>query len=179
MSIYEKADSLMYNHGLSNLLEKYGDVYLVGSYIMGIMTWNDIDFYIDKSSLNRHNYCKLTSDILEKITPSRFNGELDIENNLAFFGFETGISGERWNVDIWWKDKAEIDDSIAYANDMVHLMKERPELKNAVMRIKRDLIMRGFYGIDKGKKHYHSKEIYDAVFNEGILTTEQFLLFQK
>lgn len=178
MTICEKADDLIYNHGLLKLLSKYGDVYIVGSYRMGIMTWNDIDFYIDKSSLNTQNYYSLASDIL-KMYPSHFNGEINIENELAFLGFETRISDERWNIDIWWKDKVKIDDSIAYAHDIVHLIQERPELKNAVMKIKQDLIIRGFYGFDKGKKHYHSKEIYDAVFNEGILTTEQFLTFYK
>ena len=179
MTIYEKADDLMYNCGLLKLLQKYGDVYIVGSYKMGIMTWNDIDFYMDKSSLNEQNYYSLTSDIVKEMMPSRFNGEINIKSELAFLGFETKISDERWNIDIWWKDKAEIDNSIAYSNDIIQLMQKRPELKDAVMKIKQELIMRGLYGFDKGKKHYHSKEIYDAVFNGGIVTTEQFLLFDR
>ncbi len=179
MNIYEKADDLMYNHGLLKLLQKYGDVHIVGSYTMGIMTWNDLDFYMDKSKLNTQNYYQLTSDILEKAIPIHFNGELDIKNKSAFLGFETEMSGDRWNIDIWWKDKVEIDDSIVYAHNIIHLIQEKPELKNAIMKIKQDLIIRGFYGFNKGKKHYHSKEIYNAVFNEGILTTEQFLQFQK
>ncbi len=175
MTIYEKADDLMYNHGLLKLLQKYGDVHIVGSYRMGIMTWNDIDFYMDKSGLNTQNYYSLTSDIVKEMMPSCFNGEINIKNGMAFLGFETKISEERWNIDIWWKDKAEIDNSLAYANDILQLIQKRPELKEAVMKIKQELIMRGLYGFDKGKKHYHSKEIYDAVFNEGIVTTEQFL----
>ena len=175
MTVYEKADALMYNHGLLNLLQKYGDVYIVGSYRMGIMTWNDIDLYMDKSSLNAHNYYSLTADIVKEMMPSLFNGEKNIKKELAFLGFETRKSGERWNIDIRWKDKAEIDAAIAYANDIILLMQKRPELKDAVMKIKQELIMRGFYGFDKGKKHYHSKEIYDAVFHKGILTTEQFV----
>ena len=39
--------------------------------------------------------------------------------------------------------------------------------------------MRNLYGFDKGKKHYHSKEIYDAVFREDIFTPEQFLATYK
>lgn len=175
MDIYEKANDLMHNHGLSELLQTYGDVWIVGSYGMGIMTWNDLDFYIDKSDLNRENYYGLASDILKKLVPYRFDGAFDMEAGSAFLGFETKISGERWNIDIWWKDRQEINDSIAYADDMARLMQEKPELKNAIMGIKRDLMGRRLYGFDKGKKHYHSKEIYDAVFHEGILTAEQFL----
>lgn len=29
--------------------------------------------------------------------------------------------------------------------------------------------------MDKGRTHYHSQEIYDAVFIEGIRTAEEFL----
>lgn len=54
----------MYNYRLLDLLEKYGDVYIIGSYRMGIM-------------------------------PIHFNGEFRIENELAFLGFETKISGDR------------------------------------------------------------------------------------
>ena len=100
MTIYEKADDLMYNHALLKLLQKYGDAYIVGSYRMGIMTWNDIDFYIDKSGLNARNYYSLTSDIIKEMMPSCFNGEINIKNEMAFLGFETKISDERWNVDI-------------------------------------------------------------------------------
>ena len=175
MTIYEKVDDLMYNHGLLKILQKYGDVYIVGSYRMEIMTWNDLDFYMDKSNLNAQSYYYLTSDIIREMKPSHFNGELNIENELAFLGFETRISGDRWNIDIWWKDKSEIDDSMAYAHNIICQINENPELKNVVIKIKQDLIIRGLYGFDKGKKHYHSKEIYDAVFNQGILTTEHFL----
>lgn len=175
MDIYEKANCLIHDYGLLELLGKYGEVSIVGNYGMNIMTWNDLDFYIDKSSLNTANYYGLASEILEKFVPGHFDGAFHMEKESAFLGFETSISGDRWNVDIWWKSQAEIGDSIAYANDIARLMHENPTLKNAVITIKQDLISRRLYGFDKGKKHYHSKEIYDAVFHEGILTTEQFL----
>ncbi|MCM1268744.1 MAG: hypothetical protein NC302_12650 [Bacteroidales bacterium] len=171
-----KADDLMYHHGLFDLLQKYGEVYIVGSYRMEMMTWNDIDFYMDRAGLNAQNYYSLASDILKEMAPIHFNGEIRPEAGLAFLGFETEKSGERWNVDIWWKGKAEIDDSIAYADDIVHQICKNPELKETVVKIKQDLIKRNLYGFDKGKKHYHSREIYDAVFKEGIVTTEQFMI---
>ena len=54
-------------------------------------------------------------------------------------------------------------------------MQLHPELKDAVIRIKQELINRKLYGFDKGKVHYHSNEIYEAVFGKGILTENQFL----
>ncbi len=59
---------------------------------------------------------------------------------------------------------------------LVLQMVENPKLKDAVLRIKNDLIKQKLYGPDKRKEHYHSKEIYDAVFIENILSAEQLLL---
>ena len=56
------------------------------------------------------------------------------------------------------------------------MVTQNPELKKAVIKIKQDLIDRKLYGLNKGKVHYHSNEIYDAIFVKGILSTEQFLL---
>lgn len=118
----------------------------------------------------------LVTDIIQEMTPIRFDGHLSIDRNSAFLGVGTRISEKRWNLDIWWKEKSEIEEALARARNMAACMEERPEIKRAVMEIKRDLIARKLYGFDKGKKHYHSQEIYEAVFDDGILTAEQFLL---
>lgn len=76
---------------------------------------------------------------------------------------------------VWWKNESEIADAVSYADDLILQMQLHPEWKDAVIRIKRELIKRKQYGFDKGKLHYHSNEIYDAVFRKGILTEAQFL----
>ena len=54
-------------------------------------------------------------------------------------------------------------------------MQRDPALKTAVLDIKQGLINRNLYGMYKGRTHYHSQEIYDAVFIEGVRTAEEFL----
>ena len=175
MDILQKADVLMFEFGLMKILRRYGDVFTVGSYNMGIMTWNDLDFYFDNSRFDRVDYSNLVTDIIKEMLPVRFEGLLNKENNQLFLGFETMITGERWNVDIWWKTKEEIQNSFSYSRDLVAQMECQPELKSAVLRIKQGLIKNKLYGMDKGRIHYHSKDIYDAVFKENIYSTEQFL----
>lgn len=176
VTIHEEADRLLYEYGLLDILKRYGRVFVVGSYQMQVMTWNDLDIYMDRDDLNDRNYYNLVTDIIQEMTPIRFDGHLSIDRNSAFLGVETRISEKRWNLDIWWKEKSEIEEALARARNMAACMEERPEIKRAVMEIKRDLIARKLYGFDKGKKHYHSQEIYEAVFDDGILTAEQFLL---
>ena len=67
--------------------KKYGEAYIVGSYGMNIMTWNDLDFYIDKSSLNGANYYGLASEILKKFVAliCVFKGKNSLEKRVHMF----------------------------------------------------------------------------------------------
>lgn len=179
MTIYEKADELLHKFGLLNLIQKYGSTSVVGSYRTKLMVWNDLDFYIDKSDFHSSKYYDLVGNILKETVPTRFDGIVDMDKNAIFFGFETSISGERWNVDIWWKNPEEIEASLLYENQLIQLMAEKQECGQAVLKIKQDLLERNLYGFDKQKSHYHSHEIYDAVFLNGVLMPEQFLKWSQ
>lgn len=180
MSIKDKADEFINKSGIIEILQKYGKVYIVGSYTMDVMTWNDLDIYLDRCDFRHHKYCEILAELVRVLSPIRFNGILKADQNLMFIGLETELSGERWNLDIWWKDKSEIDSAIAYSRELMCKMENNPEYKKALLRIKQELIKCNLYGFDKGKIHYHSNEIYSAVFDKGVRSTEQFLkLYSK
>lgn len=174
-SIGEKADLLIEKNDLMKLLSKYGKVHLVGSYRMQTMAWNDLDFYIESSKFNSERHCNMAAELITRLAPVRFDGINHAERKMLFLGLEVIEAGERWNIDIWWKEKEEIDAAITYENELIERMQEYPKLKDAVVSMKQKLISRGLYGMDKGKKHFHSNDIYEAVFEKGILTLEQFL----
>lgn len=179
MTIYEKADELLHKSDFMSLLNKYGDAFVVGSYRTKIMTWNDLDFYIDNSKFSPSQYYDLAGEILKRMIPTRFDGFLNVEQGAAFLGFETAIYGERWNIDIWWKHREEIESALLSEDKLVQQLKERPECKKAILEIKEELSRLRLYGFDKKKKHYHSKEIYDSVLFGNVLSAEQFLLAQE
>ena len=41
-----EADTILYDLGLYEVLEKYGEVVVTGSYSLSTMTWRDLDIYI-------------------------------------------------------------------------------------------------------------------------------------
>lgn len=174
--IQEKADTFLKESGLMDILQKYGKVTIVGSYKMKVMSWNDLDFYIDIDSFDYKKYHDMAIEIISIFHPVRFDGIQDVEKKQLFLGFEIDSAGERWNIDIWWKEKVEIENAIEFAGILMQQMEQKPELRVAVMSIKQELISKKLYGLDKAKMHYHSKEIYDAVFNRGILSAEQFMM---
>lgn len=179
LSIQDKANDFIHQSKILDILQKYGKPTLIGSYRMQVMVWNDLDFYIDLTDFHTDKYYSLAAELITKLKPSRFDGIFNPDKNSFFIGFELIFAKERWNIDIWWKTKAEIDTSIRYTDELISQMKQHPHLKQAVLEIKQELINRKLYGFDKVKHHYHSNEIYDAVFQEGILTVEEFATRNK
>lgn len=177
MTIYEKADELIYKSGLFCLLNKYGDTFIVGSYRTKMMTWNDLDFYIDNSKFCPSQYYNLVGNVLNKMKPFHFDGLFNIEKNLTFIGLETNIYGERWNIDIWLKSREEIEAALLSEDKLMRLVEERPECKKAILDIKQELARLKLYGFDKKQNHYHSNEIYDAVLFNNVISIEQFFSF--
>jgi len=179
MPVQENASRFIRQSCLLEILQKYGAVTPVGSYRMQVMVWNDLDLYMDTADLTPDKYYRLTAELVSTLRPIRFDGLYNAEQEAFFIGLETVYEHERWNIDIWWKSKAETAACIARSDELVQRMQHEPGLKQAVIAIKQGLIDQKLYGFDKAKKHFHSSDIYDAVFGRGILTAEEFLAQYK
>ena len=165
----EIADKLLYDAGLWNCLSEKGNPHIVGSYLTGLMSWNDLDIYMEESD----DYHGTVAALITELNPEKFEGFTRWGYN---FGFETYVDGERINVDIWWKSAEDITAANKFAEDVKEKISLHPEYRDIIIAIKQELISRKMYGFDKGKLHYHSDEIYRAVFEEGIRTPEEFLI---
>ena len=42
-----EADELLYKKGVFDLLQKYGTPHVTGSYFLNLMTWRDLDIYLE------------------------------------------------------------------------------------------------------------------------------------
>jgi len=176
MNIKQEADRLLYEYDLYKIIENYGIVYIVGSYKMDMMVWNDLDITVENNnhSFDKH-YC-LTNEINAKVKPYHFEGMYSKIDNSYFYGCETNILGERWNIDIWFRDKIKIMEEKNYSDHIIKQVSDNPEYKNIIKQIKEELIKINIYGIDKSiKKHYHSNEIYNAVLNDNIQNFNEFM----
>jgi len=175
MGIRQEADKLLYDYGILKLLERHGKPHVIGSYQMDMMTYNDLDINIEMYDDSFEGLYALSNDINILIKPYRFEGYI-IKNNNLFYGCETDITGERWNIDIWFRSKAEIIETKEYCDNISRQFSDNPKLKKAMFTIKQELIELRLYGIDKSpKKHYHSADIYKAILDEGILSFEDFV----
>lgn len=171
MTIRQGADALLAQTGLPEVLAGFGRAEIVGSYVMDAMAWNDLDVYVALEG----DFHTLAAAVMQAVKPVRFDGFCDVKTGNRFIGMETMATGERWNIDIWIRRPEQIDEALERNRAMKAQLDACPEAREAVVRIKQALIARGMYGLDKGKRHYHSAKIYEAVLEKGVLTVDVLL----
>lgn len=170
------ADRILYEFGLLKRLEEIGDPHIIGSYKMNMMAWNDLDIDIENDTMSLEKLHELSAFIIRTFRPVWYEAKEEVNNNgktVWFHGFETTVTGELWNVDLWFFDKETILDAEKYCDAVAdktdHIQKE------TIINIKRELIERGLYSFDK----YKSIDVYEAVIKNNVMTADEFLELLK
>ena len=166
------ADKLLYDFGLLNELKNYGTPYIVGSYAMDLMAWNDLDIYVSNEAMSKEKLYELTSFILRTFHPVWYEAKKDVMDGKTawFHGFETEILGELCNVDIWFFDNDTITKVLDFSKNIKQKLLFNPELKEIVINIKQSLIENEQYGFDK----FSSMDVYKAVFEDNVRSYKGF-----
>lgn len=167
------ANKLLYDFGLLNELNNYGTPYIVGSYTMDLMAWNDLDIYVSNESMSTEKLYKLTSFILNTFHPVWYEAKKDIVDGKTawFHGFETEILGELCNVDVWFFDNDTITEALNFSKNIKQKLLVAPELKEIVINVKQSLISNEQYSFDK----FSSMDVYTAVFEDNVRSYKEFI----
>ena len=167
------ADKLLYYFDLLNELNNYGTPYIVGSYSMDLMAWNDLDIYVSNEFMSTEKLYELTSFVLNIFHPVWYEAKKDvIDGKTAWFhGFETEVLGKLCNVDIWFLDNDTITKALDFSKNIEQKLLVKPELKEIVIKIKQSLITNEQYGFDK----LSSMDVYKAVFEDNIRSYKEFI----
>ena len=175
MEIRNEADVILYELNLLQSLEKYGTPYPVGSYLADVMAWEDIDISIDCDNPEPEVLYALSAEINNLLHPYFYEARVH-GNGTMFYSCETKVAGRRWNLDIWFRDSNSIARTLEYCSEIKRRTEDEPEKKALIIAIKQGLVAHGMYGIDKDPHyHYHSRDVYRAVLEDGITSLEQFL----
>ncbi len=173
----KEADRILYEFGLMNQLEKIGVPHIIGSYRMDMMAWNDLDIDIENDNMSKEKLYELSAYILKTFEPVWYEAKEEITEEgkrVWFHGFETMITGELWNVDLWFFDKEAIKNAEIYCDEIVEKTDEIQ--KKRIVAIKEELIKRGLYSFEQ----YKSMDVYKAVVEENVINIEEFLgLYEK
>jgi len=178
--LIREADKLLYEYGLLKIMKKYGIPFITGSYVLGLMTWRDLDIDLEIDNVTEQRFFQMGGEIAATLKPWRmsFRNELMGKTRSLplgfYFGVHTRILGvsKDWKIDIWSMNTEQIKQAkrefsalqagVNATNGLIIL-----EIKNHFCQHPEFLV-----GI-------HSLDIYNAVLKDGINTIEQFSTWIK
>lgn len=169
--IKSNANRILYEFGLYDRLEEIGSCHIIGSYRMNMMAWNDLDIDIENENMSLDKLHELTAFIINTFKPLWYEAKEEINANgktVWFHGFETMITGELWNVDLWFFDKKTISEAEQYCDKISQIVNH--EQKERIANIKKELIARELYSFDK----YKSLDVYNAVLKNNVSNIDEF-----
>ena len=172
----KQADCILYEFGLLEKLKDYGIPHIIGSYRMDMMAWNDLDIDIENENVTVESLYDLSQYIIKTFRPVWYEAketQNEYGNKVWFHGFETTITGELWNIDLWFLDKETIEKVEEYCDDIKE--KVTIEQKEVIIAIKKELISRNLYTYEK----YKSTDVYEAVLEHGVKDAKEFLALYK
>lgn len=167
-----QAERILYEFGLLKKLEEIGVPHIIGSYRMDMMAWNDLDIDIENYEMTMDKLYELSSFILNTFHPTWYEAKEEINEEgkrVWFHGFETVITGELWNIDLWFFDRETIADAERYCDDIAQRTSQIQ--KDRIVQIKEELIARDLYSFEK----YKSLDVYKAVLKNDVADVEEFL----
>ena len=168
----ESADFILHTTGLLEELKKYGQPHIIGSYRMDMMAWNDLDIDIENNIMSIDKLYQLSEWIIKTFKPVWYEAKEEITEEgktVWFHGFETNITGELWNIDLWFFDKDTIKTAEKYCDEIAE--KASYTQKKEIIEIKQELIAREMYSFDK----FSSMDVYSAVIDNGVTNIDEFL----
>ena len=170
----KEADELLGPKGLRSLLEDYGTPHVSGSYALHLMTWRDLDIYLEQPDISEESFFRLGGRIASCLAPVRMsfrNERIKRTPNLPL-GLYWGVylGDERkgaWKIDIWAIDSQECERHLQFTERLTAAL--TPSLRCKILCIKQACWKDPGY-----RRTYTSQDIYNAVIQQGIENIDSF-----
>lgn len=169
-----EADSLLHQRGILEILRQFGQPHVSGSYALDLMTWRDLDLYLDAPSMAVTRFLQLGLQLAGQLCPWKmfFTNHRDFPSTEGITGLYYGIrlgelSRGAWKIDLWALDSTTCAERLAHCDRIAQRL--RPEHRTAILRIKSALWDHPEY-----RKTITSQHIYEAVIENGVRSTEEF-----
>jgi hypothetical protein len=171
--IRAEADRLL-DAGLRSLLERFGEVHIIGSYVLELMTWRDLDIHVVREPLETTPFFDLGRRLAALLRPHRmhFRDETVVRTAGLPRGLYWGVylGDERqgaWKIDIWATSRADFEPSRRYSARLLERL--TPHTRETILAIKSACWQDPDY-----RRGFSSADIYDAVLDHGVKTADEF-----
>lgn len=168
-----EADELLARTGLLALLLEYGRPHVSGSYGLGLMTWRDIDIYLELDQPDLASFLELGCRIGQALRPRKlsFTDHLHFASTEVLAGLYWGIQTKElsqggWKIDLWGVTPEVCAERLEHCRALERGL--TPEVRAAILAIKGDVCRHPAY-----RDTITSQDVYDAVL-AGARTTQDF-----
>lgn len=175
--LHEEADDILNKKGLRKILGQHGIIHITGSYSLGLMTWRDLDIYLENETLTEQKFFDLGKDIVSLLHPLKmsFRNEQIAKTKGLPIGLYWGIylGDEKkgsWKIDIWGLSSKECEQRLEFCNKIAERITHDSKMK--ILEIKSVCWMDPLY-----RKFYTSNDIYTAVLEKHVHDVESFKLY--
>jgi hypothetical protein len=175
IEIIGEANKILHDYGVLSILNKYGSPFPTGSFLLGVMTWRDLDIYLESNNITESRFFQLGGEAAAALKPQKMhykNEFLAREPNLPV-GFYWGIyvtglvSHEEWKIDLWAIDS---EQRKSFQKEIEKLQtKLNTDNRLTILEIKNH-----FYTHPDYRRKFGSVDIYRAVIDQGIKSVSGF-----
>jgi hypothetical protein len=173
-ALHAEADDLLGRRGLTDLLSRAGPVHVSGSYALRLMTWRDLDIYLEAPAITVSEFFALGGRITELLDPWK----MFFTNNRArsdvtyppalYWGIRLGdIREGAWKIDLWAMDSAVCRSALENCDRIAARL--TPESRQVILALKAQLWHHPAY-----RDTITSTMIYDAVLDQGVTDLDAF-----
>jgi hypothetical protein len=170
----KEADDILYKKGLMDILDSFGTPHIHGSYLLDLMTWRDLDIYLEIDHISETDFFLLGERVSRLLDPVKMNfrNEIRAKTNGLPAGLYWGIylGNERagaWKIDLWVVSSSECKRLLEFCNDVKQRLTE--ETKEIILEIKSQCWQDPEY-----RRSYSSADIYEAVLGRNVTSKEAF-----
>ncbi len=156
------------------ILSRHGEVHVVGSYALGLMTWRDLDLHVVRDSIQVDDFFVLGGRVASLLKPHRmhFRDETTVRTEGLPRGLYWGVylGDERagaWKIDIWLTDRAGFEPIRKYGEALAARLTEHT--RGIIVAIKAACWRHPEY-----RRGFTSADIYAAVLDRGVRDVEGF-----
>jgi hypothetical protein len=177
--IKKEADAILYEKGLIDILSAFGKPYVHGSYLLDLMTWRDLDIYLEVDNISTTEFFKLGERICDSFSPIKmsFRDEVKAKTKGLPEGLYWGVylGNERagdWKIDIWAISLSECQRLFQYCTSIKQ--KLTAEAAQRIVAIKAECWRDPAF-----RRSYSSSDIYAAVLDNNVTSIEEFKEYLK
>ena len=171
--IRTEADDIL-RSGLLSILGGHGEVHMVGSYALKLMTWRDLDIHVVRENLDIGAFVGLGGEIARHLKPHRmhFRDESTAATPHLPRGLYWGIylGDERagaWKIDVWQTNQQAFDLVRRFGEELSGRLNDTN--RAVILEIKAACWRHPQY-----RRGFTSADVYAAVLDRGVRDVQAF-----